>query len=202
MQRKIKRLKKWFGNMTRRTKVFMALGVVGAIVVVAVVVALININSQPPINISDNLNAKQKAEQAAKLEQLKREGTVRDNAEQAIAQGDTTKVNTIYNEAINSESDASKKVQLAIDQSGILYAANKYEEAIQVARNAENLSSDKYLIANWLSKLYEDQKQYALAAQYYTLAGQWASSPTNKSHLKKDYYDAQATRVQALVGKS
>lgn len=202
MQRKIKKLKKWLREMPRRTKVLSGVGVLGAIAVLVVVIALIKINSQPPLSITDDLNAKQEAEQAAKMQQLKREGAVRDSAEQALAQGDRSKADTLYKEAIAAEDNAPKKVQLAIDQSGVLYAANKYEDAINVAKAAENYNSDKYLIANWLSKLYEDQKQYALAAQYYTLAGKWASSPTNKSHLKQSYYDAQAKRVLVLAGKS
>jgi tetratricopeptide (TPR) repeat protein len=202
MQRKIKKFKKWLRTLPRRTKVLAGVGALGVIFVIVIIVALIKINTQPPVSINDDLNAKQAAEQAAKMQQLKREGAVRDSAEQALEQGDTAKANSLYTEAINAEDDAPKKVQLAIDQSGVLYAANKFDDAINVAKSAEDYSTDKYLIANWLSKLYEDQKQYELAAQYYKLAGKWASSPTNKSHLKQEYYDAQAKRVLVLAGKS
>ena len=84
----------------------------------------------------------------------------------------------------------------------MLYAAGKYKEAIDVAKEAEPLSDDKYLIADWLSRLYEDQRQFKEASEYYTLAGKWATSKMNKTRLNKAYYDRQAARVLALAGKT
>src|ERR1700757_22089 len=188
MQRKIKRLKKWLRSMSNRTKLYIALGAAGAVLLVLVAILLVIINSQPPENSdpSDlNITAKQKADRDARVRLAQRDGAVRDSAEQAIEQGNVARADDVYKQAIDAETDASRKVQLAIDQSGVLYAASKYDEAFKVAKNAEGISNDKYLIADWLSKIYEDQKQYKLAAQYYTLAGQWASSPTNKTHLNK-----------------
>jgi tetratricopeptide (TPR) repeat protein len=204
MQRKIKRLKKRLRNMSRRTKLYIALGAAGAVLLVLIGILLVIINSQPPENSdpSDlNITAKQKADRDARVKQSKRDGALYASAEQAIEEGNIAKADEVYKQAINNEEDASRKVQLAIDQSRVLYAASKYDEAIKVAKAAEGLSSDKYLIADWLSKIYEDQQQYTLAAQYYTLAGEWATSPTNKSHLKKSYYDGEAQRVTLLARK-
>jgi hypothetical protein len=96
----------------------------------------------------------------------------------------------------------NQKIKLAIDQSRLFYYAAKVDDAIRVAKDAENLGDDKFLIAFWLARVYEDQKQYKLAADYYMLAGKWATSDTNKTKLKKEYFDTQAARTNTLAGRS
>ncbi len=187
-------------NLSRRTKVII--GVVTVVIVVAFLAALtlIKINHQPPMPEPAILTDEQRARRDANVAQSQRDGAIRDSAAQALEQGNADRANQVYQSAIQSENDTTRKIKLTLDQSALLYDAGKYTEAINVAKGAESYSDDQFLVADWLSRLYEDQKQYALAAQYYTLAGKWAKSPTNKTALTKGYYDSQAARVSALVG--
>ena len=199
-QKKYKQLKEQVNNLSPQTKrVLIAGGVLLLIIVISCI--LLIIASQRPLDDESGITAEQKALRDANVKQAQREGAIRDSAEKAIEKGDVKEVNNVYNEAIESETNIPKKIQLYIDQSGVLYAAGKYKEAIEVAKLAEPVSDDKYLIADWLSRLYEDQHEYKLAAEYYTLSGKWASSETNKTRLNKDYYNKQALRVTALVGQ-
>lgn len=196
--KKYKQLKEWVVNLTPLTKrVLIVSGVLLFIILVSCVLLLIA--SLRQLDDESGLTAEQKALRDANVRQAQREGAIRDSASDAIEKGDVGKASDVYKEAINSETDIAKKIQLYIDQSGVLYAAGKYQEAIDVAKEAEPISDDKYLIADWLSRLYEDQKQYKLAADYYTLAGKWATSPMNKTRLNKAYYDRQALRASALA---
>ncbi len=133
------------------------------------------------------------------VEQVERDGAVRDSARDAIKDGDLAAAAEVYDNEIKTETDTVRKIQLYIDQSASLYDAGNAKEAIAVAKKAEPLSDDKFLVADWLSRIYEDQKQYALAATYYTLAGKWSDSSTNEAKLDKAYYDAEATRVGKLA---
>lgn len=145
------------------------------------------------------ISSDQQSKIEASVAQAQKDGNLRDNAEAEVKKGDTTKAAQLYSTAIADETDAVRKVQLYIDQSGVLYAAGKYPEAFTAAKQAETLTQDKFLVADWLSRLYEDQKDYKDAAAYYILAGQWATSPENKTALTKAYYDAQAARMDQLA---
>ena len=149
-----------------------------------------------------DITVDQKARREANVKRAQRDSAVLDKATDAIEAGDTEKVNEVYKTAIESEEDTARKIKLAIDQSRLFYYAAKVDDAIRVAKEAENLGDDKFLIAFWLARIYEDQKQYKLAADYYTLAGKWAASDTNKTKLKKDYFDTQAARTSTLGGRS
>jgi tetratricopeptide (TPR) repeat protein len=199
-RKKYKQLKEQIDNLSPQAKrVLIAGGVLLLIIVVSCI--LLIIASQRPLDDDSGLTGEEKALRDANVKQAQREGAIRDNAEKAIEKGDVQEVSNVYSEAIKSETNIPKKIQLYIDQSGVLYAAGKYKEAIEVAILAEPISDDQYLVADWLSRLYEDQHEYKLAAQYYTTAGKWATSEMNKTRLNKDYYDRQALRVTALVGQ-
>lgn len=155
------------------------------------------------------LQSKRPSEPEAKTEQptavqervvqAEKDGKLRDNAAAEAEKGDVTKVNQIYAQAIATENDTIRKIQLYVDQSGVLYAAGKYTEAFEAAKQAESLSNDKFLAADWLSRIYEDQKDYVNAAKYYRLAGQWAGGPQNQTGISKAQYDKDAERVTKLA---
>jgi tetratricopeptide (TPR) repeat protein len=135
----------------------------------------------------------------AAVAQAKQQGEVRTSAEAAVSKGNVDQANKIYADAIAREADAVRKIELYLDQSGVFYAAGQYKEAFAAAKKAESLTDDKFLVADWLSRLYEDQKDYKDAASYYRLAGTWATSPQNKTALTKAYYDAQAAQMDKLA---
>lgn len=187
-------------NLPERAKLVIAAsaGVALVVIVFVTVVALLN---QPRSSEDVGLTADQIATRDKNVQQAKRDGAIRADALAAIKEGDAAEAEEVYAKAIASEEDTARKVQLYIDQSGVLYDAGNVKEAIAVAKRAEALTNDKYLIADWLSRLYEDQKKYKLAAEYYALAGEWATSETNRTSLDKEYYDSQAARVTALRKK-
>lgn len=197
MSKKHKKFRKLSLALSYRTKVVIAI-TAGLIVVGILVVVLIGLNQG---NTGDlDITADQKAKREANVKRSQRDSAVLDEATDAIEEGNAEKANEVYEAAIESEEDTARKVKLAIDQSRLFYYAGKVDEAIRVAKEAENLGDDKFLIAFWLARVYEDQKQYKLAADYYVLAGKWATSDTNKTKLKKEYFDTQASRTSTLAG--
>lgn len=200
MSKKQKSLKQKILNLPRRTKLIIACSLIGMIVVVVAAAGLLI--GQHHSDTSKSANSSNEARLQQKAKDIKHDGAIRTSARSAIDKGDYNRANQIYSDSIKSEPDGTRKVELAIDQSSVLYDAGKYAEAIKAARDADAYSEDKFLIADWLSRIYEDQRQYALAAQYYTMAGKFASSPTNSTGYTKSYYDQQAARVSALAGQT
>lgn len=186
--------------LSLKTKVIAVASVLGVMGAVALTIWLIQINQPASADDDDATSAKNRAHELA-MQQVKRNNAVRDNAAKALEEGGTERANKVYIDAIASEQDTTRKVQLAIDQSLLLYNEKQYKEAVRVAKAAESYSEDKFLIADWLSQLYESGREYKQAAKYYTLAGKWADSPTNKTNQKKAHYDRQAARVSALAGR-
>jgi tetratricopeptide (TPR) repeat protein len=195
---RIQKFKDWFQEVPLRTKMYV---VASASIVIVLVVVVVLISKLKPVNDESSLDVSQAAQTKVVVKQTQRDGAIRDAAQQALDQGNTAKASEVYKNAIEAETTTTRKIQLTIDESGVLYAAGKYDEAIKVAQDAEALSDDKFLIADWLSRLFEDQKNYQQAAHYYTLAGQWAKSPNNLAKLSKSYYDSEAARVTALTGQ-
>lgn len=194
--KRYKRFRERVANLAPRTKLVIALA--GALLVVILIsVLLIFIAGQKKLNDESGMTAEEKAAHQKNMNETKRDGEIRDSAQKAIDEGNVTKANEVYQNAIASEQETVRKIQLSIDQSELLYNAGKVSEAFEVAKQAEKLSDDKYLIADWLSRIYEDQKQFKLAAEYYKLAGQWADSETNEAALTKNYYEREAARVAA-----
>lgn len=135
----------------------------------------------------------------ARVEQSKKDGKLRDEAASAAKAGDTAKSAEVYKQAVEAEPNVERKVQLQLDQSGVLYAAGKYDEAIAAAKVADAFSEDKFLLADWLSRLYEARQNYPEAIKYYKIAGDWAKSGSNKTGISKEQFYAEAVRVQTLV---
>lgn len=127
-----------------------------------------------------------------------KDGKLRDAASAEAKKGDVDKVGQLYESAIKDEDEVIRKLQLSVDQSAVLYAAGKQKEAIEVATKASNLSDDTFLISDWLARVYEDQKEYDMAAAQYREAARWASSPQNQTGITKDMYEAEANRVLKL----
>jgi len=200
MSKKRKKFEWRIPRLSFRVKV--ALIIVGVVVVLSVIMLIImliigrgNLNNAPA-GTSAQIRTRDE-----KVKIAQRDGALHDSAQAELNKGNAQDADSIYQQAISSEADATRKVELAIQESDMLYEAKKPDQALDVAKQAESYSSDKYLIADWLSVLYENQHQYALAEQYYILAGQWASSPTNNARLPKAYYDTQAARVNLLKGQ-
>jgi tetratricopeptide (TPR) repeat protein len=136
---------------------------------------------------------------AAAAQQSKSDGALRDEATTALKSNNTAAAQKSYQTAIDSEKTVERKTLLYIDLSGVYYAQGRSQEAFDVMKQADAINADKFLIADWLSRLYEDQQNYPKAAQYYKLAGEWAESKQNKVALDKAYYDEQATRMTRLA---
>ena len=116
----------------------------------------------------------------------------------AFAKGDVDGATVIYDQAIAVERDMTAKVKLAINESEQLYVRKKYENALSVAKKAESYSTDKFLIADWLGRLYMLEKKYDKAAEYYMLAASLANSPTNTAGFTKEDYASKAYKMKVL----
>lgn len=201
---KLQQVKGWISALSMRTKIIIMIGVLFLIIVV-VLLYLVKATDRSSTSLTEldnhGLTAAQIARRDADVLQAQREGAIRDRAQEAIDKGDFDQASSVYKTAINAESDTIRKVQLYIDQSLLLYNVGKYNDAIAVAREAESIGTDQFLVGDWLSRLYEDQRQYAKAAEYYNLAAKWAGSVTNRTGLSEAHYKSQAERVSALVGK-
>lgn len=196
--KRIKKLKRWYQGVSLKTKMFAVASVVVVVMMAGVVIL---VNMQKPLVNEPSLDVSQAAQVKAKVKQIERDGAIRNAAEKALEKGNATRANEVYQSAIAAETSAVRKIQLTIDQSRVLYAAGRYDEAIKTAQDAEALSDDKYLVADWLSRLFDDQKKYTQAAHYYTLAGEWVKSPNNEAKLTKKHYDNAAARMLALAGQ-
>jgi tetratricopeptide (TPR) repeat protein len=135
---------------------------------------------------------------ATQARQAATDGKRRDEATQAIKDNNFEDAEKLYAEAIEAAATAERKTQLYVDLSAVYYAEGRYEEAFAAAKKADDINSDKFLMADWLSRLYEDRKEYKEAANYYKLAGEWADSNQNKTNLTKTYYNGEAERVMRL----
>ena len=188
-----KNSKRWF-KLSFRAKVLIV--VIAVVFIVADISGLlfVGLNQQYESEGSE-VTSTEVAERDKNIAQVKRVGEIRDSAVAAIRSGNIAKANKAYASAIASESDVAYKTELYSDQSQTLYYTGNVDEAIKIALQAVAALEDKYLLADWLGRMYEDQKQYANAAHYYTLAGKWVTSPTNEALFDKAYYDAQVARV-------
>ncbi len=197
---KQKKRLQWMADWSRRKKIIVGSVVAGVFLFVAMSLgAYIFINQKAHVETEESGdNSARRWEEYKK--QREQESAVMTDAQEALARGETDKVDSIYEDAVKAEADTVRKIKLMIDQSKLLYGSGKQDEAIRVAKSAESLSEDKYIVAVWLARVYENRKEYKQAAEYYTLAGEWAQSTTNVSKLDKVYYDSQAVRVSALAG--
>lgn len=188
-------------QLSQKTKLLIAVTGGVTIVAVVIVVLLVIINRQNTDTANLNLTDDQKAQQERNVKQAQRDNAIRQSANDALQKGDVEKADQVYADAIASEAETARKVQLYIDQSRLLYSVGETEKAIKVAKDAEKQTDDKFLIADWLARVYEDQKQYSLALQYYETAAKTVSSPNNIYKFDKKHYDLAIARVSALEKK-
>lgn len=180
----------------KRITLIVSVGVILAVAIGGMVFWLVTQhapNSEPVAKQSDTERA------AAAAKQAESDGKLREAASNDIKNNNTAGAQKSYQTAIDSEASIVRKTQLYIDLSGVYYAAGQYDQAFTVAKIAENLNPDKFLVADWLARLYEDRKDYTQAVAYYRLAGQWANSTQNQTAITKDMYNAEAARVEKLA---
>ncbi len=191
-----KRAERWhLPQLTTKAKIGVGLIVFVFVAAIAIYIATQVISQQ--IKDSSGIS---KQEFAAKNTE-NRQKDARGASADAIASGNDQKAANIYEQAIAAEPDPARKVQLAIDHSKLLYLKGKFDEALEVAKQAEGYSDDKYLVYDWLARLYAGDKQYAQAASYYEKAGSLVNSPTNIGKYTKSYYDRNAANMRSLAGK-
>jgi tetratricopeptide (TPR) repeat protein len=128
------------------------------------------------------------------------DGKLREKAKEELKSSSPEKAGVVYQQAADNTADVNRKVELYVELANVYYDAGKSSDAIDSAKKALDLTNDKFLAADWLSRAYEDQKNYPEAIKYYQLAGEWVLSPQNELRFDKGYYDKQITRVQALQG--
>lgn len=179
----------------RRNIIIVAVGsliAIGGIIVMAFWVSQQNVADDP----SPVIDAEKAA---AEVRQAEADGKLRSDAASQIKDNKGSAAAQLYQQAVDAEQTATRKSQLYLDLSGVYYAAKQYQEAFDAAAKAEAVNPDKFLAADWLSRLYEDQKNYTKAAEYYRLAGEWAQSEQNITALEKGYYDGKAAEMEKLA---
>lgn len=179
---------------TQRNVLVIGIGIVAIIVgVVAMVLWMQNNAPDDPASTIDAEKA------AAEVRQAKEDGKLRDDAAAQIKDDKGSAAAQLYQQAVDAEQTAERKARLYLDLSGVYYAAERYQEAFDAAAKAEAVNPDKFLAADWLSRLYEDQKNYSKAAEYYRLAGEWADSEENHTAMEKAYFDGKAAEMDRLA---
>lgn len=175
--------------LTTKAKVIVGVATVFFVALGAMVVTMLVIQASPDTVKEDF------SKSDAKTRQTDAVGL----AEQALESGNTTRADNVYKKAIDAEPDSTKKVELAIDYSRMLRSGNRMKEAIEVAKKAEGYQEDQYRVAAWLASLYQSDKQYDKAEQYYMIAADSADSPANKGFSKAFYEDRAKKMKQAAT---
>lgn len=147
----------------------------------------------------DASQAKQK-ETEQRTKQAEDDGKLQADAAKQISSNKGGEAEKLYQQAVDAADGQERKTQLFIDLSAVYYKEKQIDQAIAVAKKAEQQNPDKFLIADWLSRIYEDQKNYKEAEKYYRMAAASAGSPQNKTALDKAYFEDEADRVAKLGG--
>lgn len=185
-------------SRTQLTKIRkLIIGFVALLALIAIIgvvwVVWVGQSGEPTASEDQKALAKERSRQALK------DGTLRDKAVEAIGNNNIADAEKLYQEAIETEDSIERKTNLYIDLSGAYYDQGLYEEAIAAALKADELNPDKFLVSDWLSRIYEDRKDYEKSAFYYRQAGDWADSNQNKVAISKEAYYANADRVEDLA---
>lgn len=156
-------------------------------------------SNAPQPNEERTASEAEKARDAARLKQSEADDKLRQAAGKEIASKNAAAADKLYQDAIAAAATQERKAQLYIDLSAVYYGQGLYDQAFAAANKANDVNPDKYLLADWLSRLYEDRKDYPNAVKYYRLAGEWASSSQNKTGIPKATYNSEAERVSKLI---
>lgn len=181
------------------TRKHLILAVGGIVLVLSVGAAMMYWIVSNQGDASEGEAVQQEVEDAGtRARQAEADGQLQIEAAKQISSNNTSGADKIYEEAINQAAEQERKTQLFIDLSAVYYKEKRIDQAIATAKKAEAQNPDKFLVADWLSRIYEDQKNYKEAERYYRLAGESAGSPQNKTALNKAYFEAEADRVAKL----
>lgn len=169
-------------ELTTKAKVIFGLVVFVFVAAIAVLVVTSILRQQ-------SLAGGSKDYKFADMDAEARQKNARKSAIDALDSGNTNEAEAAYKQAIAAEPDGAKKVEIAVDYSRILSEAKKYDRALEVAKTAESYSNDKYLISDWLARLYTmmGRKQDAIVA--YKKALSLRESPANIARYTEKYYN-------------
>ncbi|RYZ87005.1 MAG: hypothetical protein EOP06_13465 [Proteobacteria bacterium] len=185
-------------KITKQQIIIASVVVAAALVMIGAIVGVrLFLQSQGEVASPE---VREQVEKSIKIEEDK--AIVRDQAQAEIEKGDIAKAGDVYKKKIDGEEDVVQKIQLYIDLANTYYGAGKVDAAIAAAQQASDLSSDKFLAADWLSRAYESKGEYSTAIRYYEIAGNSVASPQNDFMFDKAYYDRQIARVKKLQGAS
>lgn len=196
MKKKIKRLKRW---VREHTKGLIIGGVVVALLAVGGYFAWHYAAGQLQPGEGE-LSEEEKREVAAFQQKKSEDIAFRDEVNKALESDDASALGGVK-EQIDQEAEAARKVELYVELSNVYFDQGMVDESLAAAKQAEEASEDKFLVADWLSRVYEYQHDYASAIRYYTMAAEHASSPQNYTGLDAEHFRGEAKRVQALLDK-
>lgn len=176
--------------LTTKAKIVVGVAFVFLVALGAMVVTMLLIQSS-----ADTVQ-----EDFSKSDAKKRQTDAVQLAEQALESGNTRRADNVYIKAIDAEPDTAKKVKLAIDYSRMLRGEDRMKDAIEVAKKAEGYQDDRHEIAVWLGALYERDKQYDKAIEYYTIAADTVDSPANLG-FSKVFYEDRIAAIKRVAAK-
>ena len=172
----------------------------GVIIVVLAVVSFGILQLVAGINDKKDVSPEEKKITEQSVKRAKEDGELQTKAKEEIKNNDVIKAGEVYQEIVDRTDEVNRKIELYVDLANVYYDSGKTKEAIEAAKKAEALSSDRFLAADWLSRAYEDQKEYANALKYYVIARDSVASVQNEYQFDKAYYDGEIARVTKLQG--
>lgn len=192
MNKKIKRVKRW----VREHTIGLIIGVILAVGVIGGYYTWQYFVNQMPQEgeLTEAEQQEVKAYQAKKDEEIE----FRIGVSEALESGDEAAMQKVEGQ-IAAEAEAARKVEMYVELSNIYFDQGKVAESLAAAKKAEDASGDKFLVADWLSRVYEYQHDYSKAIYYYDLAGKHAQSPQNSTRLDATYYENQVKRLRTML---
>lgn len=183
----------------QRRKLYIIGGVTALLLIAGAVALVALLQKGEPSEFTGEATPEEQAAIDAAVKRTKDAGKLSEQAEAELkATGDPAKAAAVYERAVADTSEVERKIELYIDLAKVYHRSGKVEEAIEAAKKAENQSSDKFLAADWLGRMYEHEKEYTNAAAYYKIAGTMVASPQNIYNFDKERYDQAIERVTRL----
>ena len=174
-------------------------GVTALLLVAGIIAFVMLLQKDDRGELTEEATPEEQADIDAAVKRTKDAGKLSEQAEAELkATGDPEKAAAVYERAVADTAEVERKIELYIDLAKVYHRSGNVEEAVKAAKKAEGLSSDKFLAADWLGRMYEHEKDYANAATYYKIAGTMVASPQNVYNFDKERYDAAVDRVTRL----